>query len=166
MMTITQTVTRTAAALFVVVGMTAVPALAQTTPPATTPAGPAMMQQAAPKHENALESRISSLHDQLKITADQEKKWQAVTKVMRSNAEASHALVMEKRKDEASLTAVADLNAYADIEEAHAKHVRKLAKVFAELYDSMNADQKKVADDVFREHKQKSSVESNPASGQ
>ncbi|HMA51978.1 MAG TPA: Spy/CpxP family protein refolding chaperone [Magnetospirillaceae bacterium] len=166
MMTINQTVTRTAAALFVVVGMTAVPALAQTTPPATTPAGPAMMQQAAPKHENALESRISSLHDQLKITADQEKKWQAVTKVMRSNAEASHALVMEKRKDEASLTAVADLNAYADIAEAHAKHVRKLAKVFAELYDSMNADQKKVADDVFREHKQKSSVEANPASGQ
>jgi len=38
--------------------------------------------------------------------------------------------------------------------------------VFGELYDSMNADQKKVADDVFREHKQKSSVESNPASGQ
>jgi len=95
MMTINQTVTRTAAALFVVVGMTAVPALGQTTPPATTPAGPAMMQQAAPKHENALESRISSLHDQLKITADQEKKWQAVANVMRSNAKASHELVME-----------------------------------------------------------------------
>jgi hypothetical protein len=146
--------------------MTAVPALAQTTPPATTPAGPAMMQQAAPKHENALESRISSLHDQLKITADQEKKWQAVAKVMRSNAEASHALVMEKRKDEANLTAVADLNAYAEIEEAHAKNTRKLAKAFSELYDSMSADQKKAADDVFREHKHKSSVESNPAAAQ
>lgn len=177
MMTITQTATRTAAALFVVVGMAAVPALAQTTPPpaappaaapATPSPGPAMMQ-AAPKHEgheNALESRINGLHEQLKITAEQEKKWQAVAKVMRSNAEASHSLVMEKRKDEASLTAVADLNAYADIAEAHAKHVRKLAKVFAELYDGMSADQKKVADDVFREHKQKSSAEPNPAAGQ
>jgi len=166
MMTITQTVTRTAAALFVVVGMTAVPALAQTPPPATPPAAAPAMTQAAPKHENALETRISTLHDQLKITADQEKKWQAVAKVMRSNAEASHALVMEKRKDEANLTAVADLNAYADIAEAHAKHVRKLAKVFSDLYDSMSADQKKAADDVFREHKQKSSTEPNPASGQ
>ena len=161
-----QTVTRTAAAFFVAAGLTAVPALAQTPPPATTPAGPAMMQQAAPKHENALESRISSLHDQLKITADQEKKWQSVANVMRSNAKESHELVMEKRKDEANLTAVADLNAYADIEEAHAKHVRKLAKVFGELYGAMSADQKKVADQVFHEHKQKSSVESAPAAGQ
>lgn len=167
MMTITQTVTRLAPALLVVAGLTAVPALAQTPPPATAPAaGPAMMQQAAPKHENALESRISSLHDQLKITADQEKKWQAVAKIMRTNAEASHALVTEKRKDEANLTAVADLNAYADIAEAHAKHVRKLAKVFSELYDSMSDDQKKVADDVFRQHKQKSSAEPAPAAGQ
>jgi hypothetical protein len=176
MMTITQTVTRTAAALFVAVGMTAVPALAQNPPPATPPATPPaaapaapgpMMMQAAPKHEgNALETRITSLHEQLKITAEQEKKWQAVAKVMRSNAEASHTLVMEKRKDEANLTAVADLNAYADIAEAHAKHVRKLAKVFGELYDTMSADQKKVADDVFRQHKAKSSAEPNPAAGQ
>lgn len=165
MMTIAQTLTRSAAVLFVAAGMTAIPALAQT-PPAAAPAGPAMMQQAAPKHENALESRISSLHDQLKITADQEKKWLAVANVMRANAKASHELVAEKRKDEANLTAVADLNAYADIEEAHAKHVRKLAKVFSELYDAMSADQKKAADDVFREHKQKSSVESAPAAGQ
>src|SRR4051794_24721335 len=104
MMAITQTVTRTAAALVVAAGLSAVPVLAQTPPPATAPAaGPAMMQQAAPKHGNALESRISSLHDQLKITAEQEKKWQAVASVMRSNAEASHALVMEKREDEANL---------------------------------------------------------------
>ena len=90
-------------------------------------------------------------------TPDQEKKWDAVAKVMRSNAESSRAQVMEKRKDEATMTAVADLNAYADIAEAHAKHVRKLAKVFAELYDTMTPDQKKTADEVFREHKRKSS---------
>jgi len=165
-MTITPTLTRNAAALFVVAGLTAVPALAQQTPPAATPAGPAMMQQAAPKHENALESRISSLHDQLKITADQEKKWLAVANVMRANAKESHELVAEKRKDEANLTAVADLNAYAEIEEAHAKHVRKLAKVFSDLYGSLSADQKKAADDAFREHKQKSSVEQSPAASQ
>jgi hypothetical protein len=63
--------------------------------------------------------------------------------------------VQDRRKNEATISAEADLNAYADIAELHAKHVRKLAKVFASLYDSMTPDQKKVADQVFHEHKQK-----------
>jgi queuine/archaeosine tRNA-ribosyltransferase len=112
---------------------------------------------AAAGHNNGLETRISDLHQKLQITPEQEDKWKAVAKVMRTNAEASRSLVEEKRKDEANLTAVADLNAYADIAEAHARHVRHLAKVFAALYDSMNDDQKKAADEVFREHKRKSS---------
>ncbi len=145
------TLTRTLSILLVAASLAAVPALAQ---------GPAMSGK-----NNGLDTRISDLHQQLQITPDQEKKWQAVVKVMRSNAEASRSLVEEKRKDAASMTAVADLNAYADIAEAHAKHTRKLAKVFSELYDSMNADQKKAADDVFREHHKKSEEDmSQPAS--
>jgi len=135
------TLTRTLSAVLVAASLVAVPAFAQ------APAGGG--------HNNGLETRISDLHQKLQITPEQETKWKAVAKVMHSNAEASRALVEEKRKDEASMTAVADLNAYADIAEAHAKHVRKLAKVFAELYDTMSDDQKKVADQVFQEHKRK-----------
>ena len=117
--------------------------------------GPAFAQAPAAGHNNGLETRISDLHEKLQITPQQETKWRAVAKVMQDNAEASRALVEEKHKDAASLTAVADLNAYADIAEAHARHVRKLAKVFAGLYDTMSADQKKTADEVFRDHKRK-----------
>ena len=137
------TLTRTLSAVLVAASLTAVPAFAQ------APAGSG--------RNNGLETRISELHQKLQITPEQEAKWKAVAKVMHSNAEASRALVEEKRKDEATMSAVADLNAYADIAEAHAKHVRKLAKVFAELYDTMSDDQKKVADQVFQEHKRKAS---------
>ena len=136
------TVTRTLSALLVAASLAAAPAFAQ---------APA----AAGGRNNGLEARISELHAKLQITPEQEAKWKAVAKVMHSNAEASRSLVEEKRKDEANLTAVADLNAYADIAEAHAKHVRKLAKVFADLYASMSPDQQKVADQVFQEHKRK-----------
>jgi hypothetical protein len=147
MMTIAQTVTRTAAAFLIMASLTAVPALAQD----------------AADGKNGLETRISTLHEQLQITPDQEKKWQAVAKTMRRGAEESRSLVMEKRKDEATLTAVADLNAYAEIADAHAKHARHLAKVFATLYDSMSDDQKKIADEVFRKHKRDSSADQPPA---
>jgi hypothetical protein len=137
-MTITQAVTRSLAVALVAGSLAAgVPALAQ-------------------KAEgNGLETKINELHQKLQITPDQETKWQNVVKVMHDNAESSRSQVLERRKEEATMTAEADLNAYADLVELHAKHVRKLAKVFASLYDSMTPDQKKVADQVFREHKQK-----------
>jgi len=139
------TVTRTAFAILVAAGVAAGPAFAQ------QPAG----------GNNGLENRISTLHDQMHITPAQEPKWQAVAKVMRDNAEASRSLVMQKRKNESSLTAVADLDAYAEIAEAHAKHVRRLAKVFGEFYATLSDDQKKAADELFREHKR----QAEPAGG-
>src|SRR5882762_10178097 len=87
---------------------------------------PALAQNA---EGNGLETRINELHQKLQISPDQETKWKNVVKVMHDNAESSNALVIDRRKDEATMTAEADLNAYADIAEAHAKHVRKLAKV-------------------------------------
>ena len=153
-MTITQTLTRTASALFVIAGLAALPAPAQEPAPGAAMQGPAMAAR-----QNGLDTRISELHQELQITPAQEKKWAAVAKVMRGNAEASRSLVMEKRRDEANLTAVADLNAYAEIAEAHARHTRKLAKVFSELYDSMDPDQKKAADEAFRRHKREANAD-------
>jgi hypothetical protein len=153
MMLNARTLKHTASALLVLASLAAVPAFAQ------APAG-------GGGHNNGLETRISDLHQKLQITPEQEKKWQAVAKEMKDGAEASRALVQEKRKDEATLTAAADLTAYADIAEAHAKHARKMAKLFAALYSDMNDDQKKVADEVFREHKRKANEEANQPSAQ
>lgn len=146
------TVTRTLSVLLVAASLAAGPAFAQA--------------PASGGHNNGLETRISELHSKLQITPEQEKKWQDVAKVMHANAEKSREAVEEKRKDEANLTAVADLNAYADIAELHAKNVRKLAKVFAGLYDSMSPDQKKIADGVFAEHKRKANEETAQPSAQ
>jgi len=148
----THIVTRTLSVLLVAASLAAMPAFAQ------APAGAG--------RNNGLETRISDLHSQLQITPEQESKWQAVAKVMHANAQASRKAVEEKRKDEANLTAVADLNAYAEIAELHAKHVRKLAKVFADLYDAMTPDQKKIADQVFAEHKRKANEETAAPSAQ
>jgi periplasmic protein CpxP/Spy len=147
------TITRTLSALFVAASLAAVPAFAQ---------APA----AGGGHNNGLETRISELHDTLKITPQQEPQWKAVAKVMHENAEASRKLVEEKRKDADTQTAVADLNAYADIAEAHAKHVRKLSKVFAALYANMSPDQQKAADEAFREHHRKAEEDTAQPSAQ
>ena len=139
-------ITRTLSAVLVAASLAvAVPALAQ------APAGGG--------HNNGLETRISDLHQKLQITPAQEKKWAAVAKVMQENAEAGRKMVEEKRQDAETKTAVADLNAYADVAELHAKNTRKLAKVFASLYDAMSPDQKKTADAVFLEHRHKSDEE-------
>jgi hypothetical protein len=49
----------------------------------------------------------------------------------------------------ASATAIDDLNAYADIVQAHANGVKKLASAFSGLYFVMSDAQKKEADEVF-----------------
>jgi len=146
-MTIRQTLMRSVAAALVAGG------LAMTAPSPALAAG----------GEDALDAKITDLHQKLQITADQEKSWKAVTDVMRKNSEESAQQVKKFRKDEEAMTAVADLNAYADITEAHAKHIRKLAKAFEALYAGMTDDQKKAADAVFREHKQKAAAAQSPA---
>lgn len=111
---------------------------------------------AVPKkgHVDRVEARIQELHDKLQITESQAGQWEAVAHVMRSNAAATEALVQEKRKNEETMTAVEDLRAYQEVADAHAKAAKKLADVFEVLYQTMTEDQKKLADTVFRQHKQ------------
>ena len=115
--------------------------------------------QAAPAHHHhmataeTVETRIQHLHDKLKITEAQSAQWAAVAQVMRDNNTANKELIASKRQNEATMTAVEDLQAYAQVAEAHAQGVKKLATVFETLYDTMSPEQKAVADEVFRAHK-------------
>jgi glutamine synthetase len=110
----------------------------------------------APKveHVDPVEARIRDLHDKLQISESQAGQWEAVAHTMRMNAKDIEALVKEKRVNEKDMTAVDDLRAYQEISLAHAKAAKKLADVFEVLYQTMSDDQKKLADAVFRQHKQ------------
>lgn len=97
-----------------------------------------------------VEQRIASLKASLKITPDQETKWNGVATVMRDNAVAMDKLVQTKRAiPPASMTAVDDLVTFQDFTQARMDGLKTLTSAFKSLYDSMPADQKKNADQVF-----------------
>jgi hypothetical protein len=103
-----------------------------------------------PNRPFAGEQRITDLKAALKITPDQETKWKAVADAMRQNAGAMDKLVQDKRAKAASMTAVDDLETYQDFTKAHLDGLKNLTSAFKSLYDSMPADQKKNADQVFQ----------------
>ena len=125
------------------------PAAAQTTPTNKPPAAAA----ATSSKPETVEQRISQLKTALKITPDQESKWNSVAQAMRENAASMEKLVASKRAiAPASMTAVEDLGTYREFSQAHLDGLKNLIPAFKSLYDSMPADQKKNADQVFRSY--------------
>jgi periplasmic protein CpxP/Spy len=104
------------------------------------------------KRDDAVESHITDLHAKLKITAAEESQWKEVADTMRQNAMELDRAIDKRQSTLASATAVDDLNSYAEIAQAHANGVKKLASAFSGLYSAMSDDQKKEADMVFSHH--------------
>lgn len=101
--------------------------------------------------EDRIESRIKHLHDKLAITTAQEDAWNKVAVVMQANAEKMTTLVKDRAENAKTMTAVDNLQSYAEIAGAHEDGTRKLIPVFKSLYDGMSEDQKKMADTEFRQ---------------
>ena len=122
-------------------------------------AAPASTQASAPSpmkgRQDPVEAQIARLRGQLHITDAQNEKFNAVAQVMRDNRNAHDALVKEKRQSEKTETAVEDLQAYAQIAQNHADGVKKMAVAFEDLYSVLSDDQKKAADEAFRQHKRR-----------
>jgi hypothetical protein len=97
-----------------------------------------------------VETRIKTLHSQLRITAAQEPAWNNVAQVMRDNAKTMSDLRRQQTESEKSASAPDMLNAYAKMIDAHADGIHKFIPIFQTLYDSMSEAQKKTADAVFR----------------
>jgi hypothetical protein len=95
------------------------------------------------------EGRIKHLHDQLKITPDQETEWTHVAQVMLDNASAIDGAVKNRTGMANGMTAIDDLRSYQTIVEAHAEGIKKLAIAFKPLYEAMPEAQQKHADAVF-----------------
>jgi LTXXQ motif family protein len=98
-----------------------------------------------------VETRIKTLHSQLKITPAQEALWNNVAQAMRDNAKAMEDLQHQQAEAEKSASAPDMVNAYAKTMDAHAEGIHKFVPIFQALYDSMSEAQKKTADVVFRE---------------
>jgi hypothetical protein len=128
----------------------AMPAMAQTKEQATKP--PAADAATSNKPET-VEQRITTLKAALKITPDQEKKWDGVAQAMRENASRMEKLVAEKRKlPPDKTTAVDDLKTYQEFTEVRLDGLKHLTSAFKSLYDSMTPEQKKNADLVFERY--------------
>jgi len=120
------------------------PALAQST---TQPPAAAAATSSKPE---TVEQRITTLKAALKITPDQESKWNAVAQSMRDNASAMEKLVATKRAiPPEKTTAVDDLKTYQEFTQLRLDGLKNLTSAFKTLYDSMPAEQKKNADLVF-----------------
>ncbi|PRC91453.1 Spy/CpxP family protein refolding chaperone [Solimicrobium silvestre] len=116
---------------------------------ASAPASPASMAKSDAKRDQANEKHIKELHTKLKITKEQETLWDTVAKTMRDSANEIDKVIDKRESLIPSATAIDDLNAYADIAQAHADSVKKLSMVFGPLYAAMSDTQKKEADEIF-----------------
>jgi hypothetical protein len=101
-------------------------------------------------HADRVEARIAELRGKLRITPDQEDKWNSVTQVMRDNAQKLDSLNQARTQNAGRMTAVEDLNSYSQIADAHAEGLKKFVPAFQALYDSMSDAQKKQADALFQ----------------
>ena len=104
------------------------------------------------KRDAAVEKHINELHATLKVTSAQETQWNEVASTMRENAKDLDQAIDKRAAKAATATAVDDLNAYAEIAQAHANGVKKLSSAFSGLYSAMSDEQKKTADEVFSHH--------------
>jgi len=101
------------------------------------------------KREANNEKHIKDLHAKLHITSSQESLWSPVAATMRSNSSEVDQVVDKREASIGTASAIDDLNSYAEIVQAHADSVKKLALAFAPLYAAMPDAQKKIADGVF-----------------
>jgi protein CpxP len=124
-----------------------------------------MAQAAAPKSQagvaatqskgETVEQRITTLHAALKITPDEETKWNDVAQAMRENASAMDKLVADNRTTAPqSMSALDDLKMYQKFSQAHVDGLKNLISSFSTLYSAMPDPQKKVADQVFQSSRQ------------
>ncbi|MHC1710995.1 MAG: Spy/CpxP family protein refolding chaperone [Solidesulfovibrio sp.] len=118
-----------------------------------TPA-PAVAEQPKPARYSVdwIERRITQLHARLHITAEQESAWNDVATAMRDNAKSMQVLIERWANQAAKMTAIDSLRLHGEMAEENAKGQHKLIPAFEKLYNLMQDEQKKIADEVFARH--------------
>ncbi len=120
-----------------------------TSAPAATP-----VQPAAPALTGAtaaaVNQRIATLKSQLGITAAELPLWDSFAAVMHDNAAQTQALFAERASNAARMSAVENMNSYAEIARSYADSTQRLATAFDSLYLGLSDAQRQKADALFR----------------
>jgi len=121
----------------------------------------------AANREAMVEQRIADMHASLNITAAQETEFGKFSQVMLDNAQAMDALGAKDTGNRDMQTADQILKGYAQYSAQHAENLQKLSAEFSTLYASLSPEQKKQADEMFRQraemHDQKQGAAMQPA---
>ncbi len=160
------TLVQRAAPLLITTMLVAAPGWAQTTAGQTNPGdnAPSGTTQKAMPHtsraasarqpgeamQNLVERRIADLHSRLHITPQQSQQWDQFAQVMRDNGKAMDQIYQQRAEKLGSMSAVDNMQSYAQIEQQRAQDVQKLVPAFQLLYASLSDQQKKTADEMFR----------------
>ena len=105
--------------------------------------------------EERVENRINELHAQLRITPAEQQQWDQFAQAMRENARDMDQVLMRRSQQFQTMNALQNMQSYEQIAAAHAQHVQKLVPAFENLYNAMPDQQKRLADQVFRENAEK-----------
>ena len=127
------------------------PVLAQT-PAAQPPSAPAPKAATATTVAERVDQRAAKMHAHLKITPAQDSAWNAFAQVMRDNVTATDDAYKQRSASLQTMSAPDNMRNFAEIEQARAQGVQKLAATFQTLYDTLSDDQKKIADTMFRHY--------------
>lgn len=122
-------------------------AFAQTAAPAPAP------QAAAPGHHGpeGVDAYIDQMHAMLQITPAEQSEWDKFAAVMRQGAAGMHQAFQARGAALPTMTAVQNMQSYADLAARHAKDMQALAAAFQTLYAAMPPAQQQNADAVFRD---------------
>ncbi len=99
----------------------------------------------------AIDQRISALQSALAITPAQVPAWDSFAQTMRDNATATDALFAQRASHAATMTAVENMQSYAQIARAYADNTERLSAAFDVLYVQLSDSQKHAADVIFRQ---------------
>ncbi|HLJ05081.1 MAG TPA: Spy/CpxP family protein refolding chaperone [Acetobacteraceae bacterium] len=100
--------------------------------------------------QSLVDKRIAELHSRLHITADQKPQWDQFTQVMRDNAKQMDDMYQKRAQQLGTMSAVDNMQSFAQIEQERAQDMQKLVPAFQTLYASLSDEQKKAADQMFR----------------
>jgi hypothetical protein len=112
---------------------------------------PAVAKRTATTMAQRVEQRITDMHTRLHITSAQQPQWDQFALVMRDNALRMDQIMQQQAATLGKMSALEQMQAYAQIADEHAKDVRALIPAFQSLYASMSDEQKKTADRMFHE---------------
>lgn len=131
---------------------------ATSTPPTGAPAA-TPVQSTAPALTGAtaaaVNQRIATLKSQLGITTAEMPLWENFAAIMRDNAAQTQALFAQRAANTSKMSAVENMNSYAEIARSYADNTQRLASAFDSLYGSLSDTQRQKADALFREQASK-----------